>query len=353
MEVISFKSGGIAMQVKQEAKTGENSTIIQVNGDFNQGLTGEDVRRISSEVMRRELGILASEARQLFEERVEQLTSRLIEAVSQKGHLLFRRFNEPAIQLALHAVYCEYGKSGDETLGEGLVELLLERLEAKEGDREQLSLDEALVLLPKLTKRQVDFLAFFCFTQAHKNLTPDDLMVKVIDIMAGVIPSVSELDYRDISYLLSVGCLHPVPRFKRTIHIGEELAYSYNRLYPNGISAGILEQYTGSFSPEQVKAMFRFDETDGLYYFVKGSYQELVDAALVPRHVTESKQIKDLYHRFTKQREDAERYYIQRNPLWKDIFEMWNRCSLTQYDLSLPARCIAGHALMRILKTAP
>lgn len=50
------------MQTKQEAKAGENATIIQVNGDFNQGLTGEDVRRISSEVIRRELDILASEA---------------------------------------------------------------------------------------------------------------------------------------------------------------------------------------------------------------------------------------------------------------------------------------------------
>lgn len=338
------------MQTKQEAKAGENATIIQVNGDFNQGLTGEDVRRISSEVIRRELDILASEARRLFEERVEQLAGRLIESVSKKDRLLFRRFNEPAIQLALHAIYCEYGKSGDETLGEGLIELMLERLEAAEGNRRQLSLDEALVLLPKLTKPQVDFLAFFCFAKAHKNL-PADLMVKVIDVMVGVIPSVSGLDYRDISYLLSVGCLHPVPRFRRTIPIGEELTYSYNRLYPNGISAEVLDQYTGGISRDQVNLMFRFDETVGLYYFVKGSYQELVDAALVPERIAGSKQIQDLYHRFTKQREDVERYYIQKNPLWGDIFEMWKKCCLSQYDLSLPADDIAGPALMRMLKT--
>jgi hypothetical protein len=60
----------------------------------------------------------------------------------------------------------EYAKTGDVDLKEQLLDLLIQRIDSDERSLKQVVLDEAIILLPKLTKDQINLLTLL-FSANH------------------------------------------------------------------------------------------------------------------------------------------------------------------------------------------
>ena len=103
--------------VEQKIKNVENSTVNQVTGDqiVNIGITAADAIAISKEVVRIEMGIYTAKANEIAEQRLNEISNKLIEQISSSNcPQNLQKFEDPAIQFALKETYKSYIESGDE-----------------------------------------------------------------------------------------------------------------------------------------------------------------------------------------------------------------------------------------------
>ncbi len=82
------------MSNKQVQKTGDNSTLIQVTGDLNFGITEERAREICHEMLAKEMANLVSDANNKAKERALALENKLIDKIEECNDLL-KWFNKP------------------------------------------------------------------------------------------------------------------------------------------------------------------------------------------------------------------------------------------------------------------
>lgn len=82
------------MSNKQVQKTGDNSTLIQVSGDLNVGITEERAREICHEMLAKEIADLVVDANNKAQERAVILENKLINKIEECNDLL-RWFDKP------------------------------------------------------------------------------------------------------------------------------------------------------------------------------------------------------------------------------------------------------------------
>ena len=137
---------------KQEG--GDGSSNIQAeNVNVYNGITYKDAKEIALDVFNSNFIRLKSEAAQIAAERAEEITEK-----NEKSPESLEEFKNPAMQDALFQTQKEYAKSGDEELGNLLVDILVDRAKTQERNMLQLVLDESLLVAPKLTVEHFDLL---------------------------------------------------------------------------------------------------------------------------------------------------------------------------------------------------
>jgi hypothetical protein len=94
-------------------------------------------------------------AKELATARVEELTRALMRKLFVVNPAAHTWLEEPAVCYALQQLQTEYCKSGDQHLGEVLIELFIDRVQQPQRSMQQIVLDEALRIAPKLTARQI------------------------------------------------------------------------------------------------------------------------------------------------------------------------------------------------------
>jgi len=145
-------------KTNQRQRGGNNSTNVQVAGDFHSGVTYEDVRKIALDVFKGNFYDLAGNAGKVAQERAEQITENVINDVFENAPELGAKFEDPAVQYSLFNAQREYAKIGDVELEQQLRSLLIERIKSEERSLKQIALDEAINVLPKLTKEHIQIM---------------------------------------------------------------------------------------------------------------------------------------------------------------------------------------------------
>jgi hypothetical protein len=229
--------------VKQDQRGGEGSTNIQaaVVHVHHGGLSRDEVREIALEVWQGNMTALAQVARDTADTRASLVREDILRGL-EAGQGDADGFEQPEKQLALLQAQKGYAISGDDELRKTLVNAVLSISKEPERSMKAIVLQEAIEVLPSLTRRQVAGITaafvvrFVTFGSASSFAQLLGLWERFIDANAGV-PTDGDLRHLEYCGCGKASVLQlPLPNLIRQV-------------YPGLVSGGI--------TPEVFKDAFR------------------------------------------------------------------------------------------------
>jgi hypothetical protein len=194
---------------KQEQRSGDNSTNIQAQSIVvTHGLSLAEARQVAMDVFRANFYELAGKARDTARSRGEHITERIFAKLQDENPAGIAKAEDPDFQNALFTVQKEFARSGDEDLGELLVDLLVDRSKREHRDILQIVLNESLNTAPKLTNDQLAVLAVMFFFRYTQNLSVGTLTKLAEHLDRHISPFTRNLNRNDSCYqhLEFTGC---------------------------------------------------------------------------------------------------------------------------------------------------
>ena len=132
---------------------GEGGTAIQASGDVTiTGMSAQDALAIIDYANKNALAHYTAEARSTVEKLFEELSEKLVDRLFTPGEGNPEALRDPDFQFLIGEAKESYARSGDPAVAETLVDIIARRSEAKTHSREALTLNEAAVRAPRLTK---------------------------------------------------------------------------------------------------------------------------------------------------------------------------------------------------------
>lgn len=145
----------------QEQNSGDNSTNVQAkNIIINNGITVTEARDIALDIYKSNFLKLSESAASIAIDRVNSFTDKFLKELFKENQGVISEFGGPSLQIALLSAQKECAKSGDEVLEDTLCNILIERAKESARSLKQITFDEAISVVPKLTGKHLDILTF-------------------------------------------------------------------------------------------------------------------------------------------------------------------------------------------------
>lgn len=146
---------------------GNSNVIIQYNG-----LSSEEVRNIALDIFKANFYELSENAAKTAYDRIELFTEKTVKRFFEEIPNIKDKLQEPSVQSSIYNTQKEVAKTGDINLEDRLLDLLITRIKSEERSLQQIVLDEAIMVLPKLTDDQIKFITLiFSAIQLNHNIT--------------------------------------------------------------------------------------------------------------------------------------------------------------------------------------
>ncbi|MFI8204443.1 LPO_1073/Vpar_1526 family protein [Streptomyces sp. NPDC085937] len=194
--------------MSQRQTSGDNSTNYQVAGDLHTGLSYRDVKEIADDVFHQNFTRLATEAASTAEERARAICDKFLEKLSNESPESLNNARNPDFQRALFRVQEEFATTGDEDLGDLLVDMLVDRSKQAGGSFRQVVLNEALKTAPRLTSAQVTVLgAIFMARYVNVNANSIPLLHATLrKFWLPLVKGLSQPSDANMGHLAYAGC---------------------------------------------------------------------------------------------------------------------------------------------------
>lgn len=197
-----------------------NSTVVQINGGVQLSIPKEHAKEIAVQVFRENFLHLSRKAEETACERMKRLVDDFLDKLYNENIDLTDRLEEPAIQAALFSVERDYAKTGDDELKEQQINMLIDRIKAHERSLRQIVLDEAILTVSKISREQLDFMAFIFMIDnlatnlLHKEFENEEVIIDTTEFFSRIISfcQVGSKDSRGhmVNHLLYLGCVREV-----------------------------------------------------------------------------------------------------------------------------------------------
>ncbi len=310
--------------MKQEG--GDNSTNIQVKGDYNNGLSYSDARQVALDVFKANYYDLTEEAMNTVNARLGCITDNIIEKVYTELADKVDRLKEPSIQSTIIDIQKEYVKTGDDILGNQLTVMLTERIKAEDRTLKQIAIDEAIKILPKLTNQQIDLLSLhmsilFLFDLCQINSTTkfkDSFNTEILSFChSGIV-------YSDIMHLQSCGCLTLLSEGSTFKPFEELLGLRYTGLFNRGFTE---EEFKKDVSEDILafKGIFTRCQQDASKLQFNGLSADYFDNLLKSNHINSpyKENIIKLNNNRKMTKDEIKHYVISSIDGAKLFFDIW------------------------------
>jgi len=331
----------------QKQDAGDNSTNLQGQQVIvNQGISYSDAKEIASDVFKANFIELKQEAASIAQERAEEVTEKVISQLSERHPESINEFETPALQDALFTVQKQYAISGDQDLGDLLVDILVDRAAAPKRDMVQIVLDESLGIAPKLTLEQFDTLTLNFLLISTRRLDVKNYEELLAHFRKRIVPFIDKLSDRhsDYTHLEYLGCGHV--RAGNYGQLEGNLRETYKAFFSKGFSAEELKEKVGEEANLQGLVIQCFHDTDKLQI---GVLDEDVLDKISDRNglVSDKKQkLKQLFESSTKPANEVKEMLIDAIPEMERVFEVWRNSPFDQFELTSVGIAIA-HANYR------
>lgn len=219
-------------------KVGDSAHVNQAGRDviINSGLQVSDVVPIVKAMVQSELALYQQQAENTAQKRFEVFAQSLESAIADKVADKVGRFNEPAMQFAAREAAIGYIKTGEFSDREALIDLLIERVKEKEHSSNQMLIDEAIKILPKLSKESLATLTLL----AYRNLLLTQGVVQTLEKwfksicpILELLPTITKLD---IACLSQADCVTGIVGLGSNSNWSKSLLKNYDVYFRHEIS---------------------------------------------------------------------------------------------------------------------
>ncbi|MEO2079709.1 MULTISPECIES: LPO_1073/Vpar_1526 family protein [Leeuwenhoekiella] len=318
---------------KQEG--GDGSSNIQAeNVNVYNGITYKDAKEIALDVFNSNFIRLKSEAAQIAAERAEEITEKIVKELNEKSPESLEEFKNPAMQDALFQTQKEYAKSGDEELGNLLVDILVDRAKTQERNMLQLVLDESLLVAPKLTVEHFDLLTLNFLLAQTVNQRIRNLESFTIYIKKHIIPFADDLrnERTTFNHLEYLGCGHI--RVGDYGQLEESFKRQYKAMFSKGFSLEDFENEVGDF--ENSKTFIMPCLHDRSKFQMNTLSDTVLEEQMTNRNINQQdkNKLKAFFNKTTMNNNEIRKYIISIDPKMESLFDLWNNSSLKKFELS-------------------
>lgn len=230
---------------RRMSQDGEQSENYQAGRDIAvyQGMSPDEVSGLLREALESNALQMRSIAKEELQNRIQDFSERFVEKTKDEPDVI-QATSDPDVQAAFIEAGIGFARSGDEDLGEILIDLVADR--AKQGTRTLLAvvLNDAVTIAPRLTDGEMAIL-----TIAWRLLRTVDRGLVSLQALAGFIREISDLipyiPRGDASYLhlQSLGCVG--------IGIG---SISFDHVWLNSYRGLFTNGFTWEQVPEELSA---------------------------------------------------------------------------------------------------
>jgi hypothetical protein len=331
----------------QKQDAGDNSTNLQGQQVIvNQGISYSDAKAIANDVFKANFIELKQEAALIAQERAEEVTEKVISQLSKRHPESLDEFENPALQDALFTVQKQYAISGDQDLGDLLVDILVDRAAAPKRDMVQIVLDESLGIAPKLTLEQFDTLTLNFLLIRTRRSDVKNYEELLAHFRKRIVPFIDKLsdrhsDYTHIEYL---GCAHV--RAGNYGQLEGNLRKTYKVFFSNGFSEVELKEKVGEEVNLQDLIIPCFHDTEKLQIGAQDDdvLEQISDRnGISPETKTKLKQ---LFESSTKPANEVKKMLVDTVPEMERVFEVWSNSPFDKFELTSVGIAIA-HANYR------
>ena len=303
----------------QKQESGDNSQNIQVNGNVTCGVSYTEARQIALDVF----NTMMREAVQTAEIRANEIVDDFTKKLFEEHPELSVRLKEPSIQYSTFSVIKNYVKTGDTELKERMLRMLIKRMEAKERSMEQIVLDEAIEVLPKLTQDQVNILSLVlsAIYITHHITSIDDFRNFINELM-GFYPIQKSISiYTHLQYTGCCSGLAGVSTFKPFVDI---LRIQYGGIFSKGFSEDSFEKTFPNDSERITPILMRCLQNKSHIQFNAINEVDLKNK-INNNHLEDfSSQILSLYNQNIMNNDKILAFVCDINPKMKAFIEDWN-----------------------------
>lgn len=237
----AFRTEGLKMLNKdQRQSVGSDGIGIQAGGNVNIGISVEEARSIALDVAKVTFYELTGLAKDTMSARVEEITEHVISRISKEYPEGLRKAVDPDFQYALLTVQKQYGRTGDEDLGQLLADLLVDRSKQDQRSILQIVLNESLEVAPKLTASQLSILAvaFFLRYTVENKMASDAQLGLYFDVylqpfVSGLVNSIASFQHLEFAGCGSAQMAHA--------SLEDIFLHGYTGLFVKGFDAAVVE----------------------------------------------------------------------------------------------------------------
>ncbi len=341
----------VMSSLNQNQQSGDNSTNLQAREiTLHQGISYSDAKEIANDVFKANFIVLKQEAALIAQNRAEEVTEKVISQLESRHPDSLNQFQTPALQNALFTVQKQYAISGDQDLGDLLVDILVDRAASPKRDMVQIVLDESLGVAPKLTLEQFDTLTLnFLFTK-HRRLDVKSYQDLIAHFKNRVIPFSEKLSdkHSDYSHLEYLGC-----GYVRAGNYGQLEAIirtNYKAFFSKGFSEAELEEVVGTGVNVNGLIMRCLHDPRKLQLTALDDdiLENIADRNGLSSEVKQN--LKQLFESSTKTVDEIKEMLITAMPEMERVFDVWVDSPFDQFELTSVGIAIAHANYRRRIK---
>ena len=233
------------MADKQDQKSGDDSVNVQAGGNVSFGMSYSETKDLAQVVARQE-------ARVEMERRMQEIADAVYYRLQKEKPAEARAaVSSPDFQLALFDAQKGYARTGDATLRDMLLNLLINRVGADDRPLVHAVLAEALVTAPKLLPRHFDLLtAIFVFRHSKMNDITSREQLRAF-LARFLVPFIDDWPASDptFEYLQYTGCGSVSAIEATTARLMRE---TYPQPFPGPIDDNDVNSFLESVNPKMV-----------------------------------------------------------------------------------------------------
>jgi len=319
--------------MKQES--GENSKNIQAGRDVYYGITPTESREIALDVFKANFYDFSEKASEIALKRAEEITDEFIKDFFNSKLNQTKKLENPSVQSAFFNIQKEFAKTGDKYLKERLIYLLINRINSKERSLEQICLDEAINIIPKLTIEQINTLTFiFCTaTFSDGNLTTLNKFDDFLNHLISFIPN-QKITFSFFRHLTYTGCVSNIEGQKENRKLEEIFRNLYPALFVNGFTKEELQNEFGEDLIEIDRIIIACLQDNTKYQFSYLSNERFRKNYKESNLKSYLNKIINFQDKFIMKPFEIKNFAISRNNKIIDVFNIWNHEELKTIKLT-------------------
>ncbi|MER7566671.1 LPO_1073/Vpar_1526 family protein [Streptomyces sp. NPDC097941] len=329
--------------MKQIQRAGDNTNNYQAQNITMVGVTYTEAKEIALEVFRANALELSRIGRQTAEERVEEITDKIFERLMERAPEAIQSVTDPGMQRAIFRVQEEYACSGDETLGDVLVDMLVDRAQSHQRDLQQITLNEAIKTAPKLATHHFTILSTLLLvsrTQFTGIRTLAELHEKLKTVVAPATEGLRATE-GDLRHLQYAGCL--------SINIDERalsriFSMTYPALFAKGFSRDeVNDPYKDLGHPALIPCL-----RDSSKFQVSAMNKTTLNENLIPEQGLEEQaaELNRLLELNLMPADEIEEEISALHPNLRTLVDVWSSSRMLNCDLTSVGIAV-GHANAR------